>query len=108
MSDYVIGQTYRKDFQVSDPIDASAVDADSLPAIEIYENGGTASMSAPTPAKRDTGTTGQYSFSVALTGGNGFEVDKTYNVYAIAIVGGTTGKALIDTFVVRRVTTYFG
>ena len=103
---YQLGDTLRMDFVVSDPADGTAIDADALPDMEIYEDGGTTAMATPTPAKRDTGTTGQYTFSQALTTGNSFEVGKTYTVYALATVGGTAGAVVVGQFRIAPVAVY--
>lgn len=108
MDRHVLGDVIDIDFVVSDPATGEAVDADSTPTIEVYENNGTATMYTPTAAKRDTGTTGQYTTRMTLSSGNGFEVGKYYNVHVLATVGGVVGKAVINQFQITRVTTYFG
>lgn len=96
---YQLDDTLRMDFTVSDPTDEGAlIDADAAPDIEIYEDGDTAATLTTTAAKRDAGTTGQYSFSAALTAGNGFEIGKTYNVYALATVNTKNVGRVIGTF----------
>ena len=102
---FQLDDVLRLDFVVSDPADGSITDADSLPSIEIYEDGGTTAVRTPTPAKRDTGTTGQYTFSDTLSAANGYEIGKTYNVYALATVG-VAGGALIATFTIRTAIVY--
>jgi hypothetical protein len=106
VSVYQLDDTLQLDFTTQDPSTGEIVDADSTPAIEIYENGGTAAMATPTPAKRDTGTTGQYTFSQGLTAGAGFEVGKTYNVYALATVNAVDGGAVIAQFRIQAQVVY--
>jgi len=103
---YQIDDTWRQDFVVSDPATGAASDADSDPDVEIYEDGDSAPTTTISATKRDVGTTGQYTATVALTAANGFEIGKTYNVYAIATVGGTTGKAIISTFKITTEVVY--
>lgn len=103
---FQLDDTLRQDFTVQDPATGAISDADADPDIEVYEDGGSAPMHTTTAAKRDAGTTGQYSFSVALTAANGFEVGKTYNVYALAAVGGTDGGAVVSTFRIQTQIVY--
>lgn len=105
---YQLNDTFRQDFTVSDPASGAAVDADADPDIEIYENGGTAAMVTGTAAKRDAGTTGQYTFSDLLATADGYEIGKIYTVYAIATVGGVTGKVVIATFRIEAKIVYVG
>lgn len=55
-------------------------------------------------AKRDTGRTGQYHFSETLSAANGYEIGKTYVVYALATVtvagGNVIGQFRIEAAVV--------
>ena len=96
------------DFTVSDPATGAAADADADPDIEIYEDDASSPLGLGiTASKRDARTTGQYWFVVDLTAANGFEAGKTYSVYAIATVGGVTGKTVLKTFMIERLLTYF-
>lgn len=95
---YQLDDDFRQDFSVSDPTTGGAVDADADPDVEIYEDGGTSPIVTGTASKRDAGTTGQYTFGTTLTAAAGFEVGKTYNVWAKATVGGTEGKRVVGTF----------
>jgi len=104
---FQLDDTWRQDFTTSNPASGAAQDADAPPTIEIYEDGSTTPMALGlTGSKRDAGTTGQYTTTVVLSAANGFEIGKTYNVYAIAAVGGTTGKAIISTFKIKTEVVY--
>lgn len=107
MQTYVLDDVFRKDFAVSDPATGGAVDADNPPDVEVYEDGGTAAMRNLVAALRDAGTVGQYTVTDTLSAANGYESGKTYNVYALADVGGVIGKSVIATFRIQRVITYF-
>ena len=106
ISRYKIDDTFRQDFTVSDPSTGAAVDADADPDIEVYEDGDAVALLTGNAAKRAGGTTGQYTFGTTLTVGAGFEVGKTYNVYALATVGGVLGKTVIATFVISTEVVY--
>lgn len=107
MNTQQLNDVYYKDFVVSDPATGEAIAADAAPSIEVFEDGGTAAMETATAAERDPGITdGQYTFSLTLSAANGFENGKTYNVHVSAVVGGVTGKAVLDTFVIKPVITY--
>lgn len=104
---FQLDDTWRQDFATSNPASGAAQDADAPPTVEIYEDGSATPMALGlTGSKRDVGTTGQYTVSQALTAAAGFEIGKTYNVYAIAAVGGTTGKAVISTFKITTEVVY--
>lgn len=103
----ILNETLNQDFVVSDPLTGAAIDADGgYPLMEVYEDGGAASMFTPVAAKRNGGATGQYTFSMLLSSGNGFEVNKRYNVYAIAAVGGAVGKSVVMVFKVEAPVIY--
>jgi hypothetical protein len=103
---YQLNDTYRQDFVVSDPATGEAVTADAAPDVQFFEDGGTDPIYTPTAAEREAGRDGQYTYTATLSAANGFETGKTYNVYAVAVVGGATGKALIGTFKLGPVLTY--
>lgn len=103
----LLNETLNKDFVVTNPATGAAIDADGgYPLMEVYEDGGSASMFTPVASKRNGGATGQYTFSMLLSSGNGFEVNKRYNVYAIAAVGGVVGKTVVLTFKVESPVIY--
>lgn len=107
MPSFELDDVLRWDFTTTDPDTGEISDADAAPDIEIYEDGDTSPMFTTTAAKRDAGTTGQYSFNAVLSTGNGFEIGKTYNVYALATVNTKDGGNKVLTFKIRRATTYF-
>jgi hypothetical protein len=96
VNEYQIDNVLRMDFAVQDPATGEIVDADSLPTVEIFEDGGANPIRTPTPAKRDTDTPGQYTFSDTLSAANGYEVGKTYVVYAKATVGVAGGNVIMQ------------
>jgi len=104
--DFLLGDTLIQDFVVSDPATGEAIDADAAPTIEVYAGSDTSLMATAVATKRDGATTGQYTFDVALTVGAGFVIGETYNVYAIAVVGGDIGKSVVSTFRIRVATVY--
>lgn len=106
MEIYQIDDTFRQDFVVSDPTTGAAVDADADPDVEIYEDGAATPMVTGTAAKRDAGTTGQYTFSDVLALVDGYEIGKTYTVWAVATVGGVIGKAVVATFRIQTKIVY--
>jgi len=103
---YQLDDVLYMDFATSDPADGSISDADSTPTVQIFEDGGTTPIRTPTPAKRDTGRTGQYHFSETLSAANGYEIGKTYVVYALATVGAIAGGNVIGTFKIQVPTVY--
>ncbi|KKL81112.1 hypothetical protein LCGC14_1997990, partial [marine sediment metagenome] len=66
----------------------AATDDDTNPTYRVYEEEtGTAILSGSFAKLDDGNTTGFYSESIACTTGNGFEVNKTYSIYAEFTVG---------------------
>lgn len=96
-----LGETIYVDF-ITSAADGSAADADSLPTAEVFEDAADTTVTALTVAKR-TSKTGNYRVPIACTTGNAFEVDKSYNVVATAVVGGVTAKAVVARFQVRPI-----
>jgi hypothetical protein len=92
-------ETIYVDFVTSSSTGA-AVDADSTPTAEVFEDATDTAIITPTVVKR-TGKTGNYRIPVACTAANGFEAGKSYNVVASATVGGVAAKAVVATFQVR-------
>lgn len=88
------------DFITSSPTTSAAVDADSLPTAEVFEDAVDTTVVALTVVKR-TSKTGNYRVTVTAAASDGFEVGKTYNVVATAVVGGITAKGTIGFFTVR-------
>lgn len=75
-------------------------DADETPTARVYEDASDAAILTPTVVKR-SGTTGEYRVSIACTTAGGFEVGKSYNVKATAVVAGLTGSTTLARFVLR-------
>ena len=94
-------ETIYLDFITSDTTGATA-DADELPTYEVFENATDTALtvSGGTLAKR-TDKTGNYRITLPVTAANGFEVDKTYNVVASAVIDELEVKAVVGTFQVR-------
>lgn len=74
------------------PDTGAATDADAAPAYRVYEDEtGTAVLTGNMAKLDDANTTGFYSEQITLSAANGFEVGKSYSVYASAAVGAVTG-----------------
>lgn len=93
-----LDQTFTKDFTLRSPTGLLS-DADSTPTCNIYEDTSTSALLSPTCIKRGSNT-GNYYFQVATTTANGFEIGKSYNIRVVAIVGGVTDAAIIDSFII--------
>ena len=75
-----------------DPDTGVLTDADSAPAYRVYEDEtATAILTGTMTELDDANTTGFYSEQIACTTANGFEVDKSYNIYIAATVDAATG-----------------
>src|SRR4051812_2501271 len=92
-------ETIYVDFITSSSTGA-AVDADSTPTCEVFEDATDTAILSPTVVKR-TSKTGNYRIPVACTTANGFEVGKSYNVVVSATIGGVAAKAVAARFQVR-------
>ena len=97
-----LAETIYVDFVTSSPTTGAAIDADSTPTAEVFEDATDTAILSPTITKR-TGKTGNYRVPVACTAANGFEVGKSYNVTVSATVGAVAAKASILTFQVRAI-----
>lgn len=95
-----LGETITIDFSTASPTTGATTAADSTPAIYVFEDASDTAILSPTPVAR-TGYTGVYRVQVACTAGNGFEAAKSYNVLAVATVGGVTARAPLASFQVR-------
>lgn len=93
-------ETIYVDFITSSPTTGAAIDADSLPTAEVFEDATDTAILSPTIVKR-TGKTGNYRVPVVCTAANGFEAAKSYNVVVSATVGAVAAKAVIRTFQMR-------
>lgn len=75
-----------------DPDSGVLTDADAVPSYRIYEDEtGAAILNGNMAKLDDANTTGFYSELIACTTVNGFEVDKSYNIYIQATVDSDTG-----------------
>lgn len=79
----------------------AAVDADSAPTFEVFEDTTDTDMGVGGSMTKRTSKTGDYRAQITLSAANGFEVGKMYEVSVTAIVGGVTYK---DTAAIFRVT----
>jgi hypothetical protein len=95
-----LAETITLDFITSSPTTGAAIDADSIPTCEVFEDTTDTAILTPTVVKR-TGKTGNYRVPVACTTANGFEAGKSYNVIASATVGAVAAKAVVSTFQIR-------
>lgn len=80
-----------------------AVDADSTPTVEIFEEDNDTPILTPTATKR-TGKTGNYRTTFVISSANGFENGKFYNLIVTATVATIVGKARVATFQVETTT----
>lgn len=78
----------------------SAADADSTPTCKVFEDAVTTAILTPTVTKRGS-ETGNYYVQIPCTAANGFEAAKSYNVHALATVGGIATRDVIGTFQMR-------
>lgn len=95
----ILGETIVVDFITSGATGA-AVDADSTPTCEVFEDATDTAIVTPTVTKR-TSKTGNYRIPIVCTAGNGFEAGKSYNVNVSATVGGVAAKATVKSFILR-------
>lgn len=95
----ILGETIYLDFIISDATGAAA-DADAAPTCAVFEDATDVAIVTPTVTKR-TSLTGNYRVPVAVTSGNGFEADKSYNVVVSATVGTVATKGVVGTFQLR-------
>ena len=90
--------TITKDFSTRSTT-GEVTDADSVPTCNVYEDTTTSPILTPTCTKRGSNT-GDYYFQIPVTTANGFEIGKSYNIRIVAIVGGMTDAAMVDSFFV--------
>ena len=75
-----------------DPDTGVLTDADAAPTYRVYEDETATAILTGTMTKLDdANTTGFYSELIACTAANGFEVNKSYNIYITATVDSDTG-----------------
>jgi len=90
--DVILGENLTFSICTHDPDTGELTDADSAPAYRVYEDETATPILTGNMAKLDdAGTTGFYTEQIACTEGNGFEANKSYNIYITATVGFDTG-----------------
>ncbi len=88
MSPVSLGDTVTRHFGTSSVSTGAATNADSTPTVVVAEDGADMAY-APTVTNVATGL---YKVDLVCTSGNGFESGRRYSVYAVATVGGVTGR----------------
>jgi hypothetical protein len=83
-----IEDTFYFNFGTSSPTTGAATNADSTPSVAVEEDG-VAMVYAPAVTNVATGL---YRGACVASAANGFEVGKRYSGYAVAAVGGVTGR----------------
>lgn len=86
-------------FGTSSASTGAATNADSTPTVVVAEDGADMGY-APTVTNVATGL---YKAEIVASGANGFEAGRRYNLYAVATVGGITGRDGIGEFEVLAV-----
>lgn len=94
MNQVALGDSVYLHFGTSSVSTGAATNADSTPTVTVAEDG-TDMGYAPTVTNVATGL---YKAQIDATAGNGFEAGKRYSVYAVATVGGVTGRDGIAEF----------
>lgn len=89
-----LGDSLWLHFGTSSASTGAAANADSTPTVTVAEDG-TDMAYSPTVSNVATGL---YKVQIDATSGNGFEAGKRYSVYAVATVGGVTGRDGIGEF----------
>jgi hypothetical protein len=80
----------------------AALDATGSPAYRVYEQTtDTPILTGSFSVLDNASTVGLYAVSLTLSAANGFEVGKSYAVYATATVDGVAAHTLADQFVVQ-------
>jgi hypothetical protein len=103
-----IDEVVHFDVVTSTPATGAAVDADSAPTFDVFEEGtDTPILDDQTMTKR-TSLTGNYRGSFTASAANGFEAGKWYSVVVSAVVGGVTGKCVAQHFRVAPAETSAG
>lgn len=94
-----LGETHVFDF-ITETAAGAVSDADSTPTFQVFDNATDTPLLTPTVTKR-TGQTGNYRVSIAFTSGNSFTVGNSYNLVALATIGGVAKKFPVAKVVVR-------
>lgn len=92
-----LGQIFFVDFITSNYTTGAATDADSAPALEVFEDDNDTPILSYEAVKR-TSKTGNYRAQISATTANGYEVGKSYNVVATIVVSGLTTKIVLSSF----------
>lgn len=99
MKNVALGDSAFSYFGTASASTGAATNADSTPTVVVAEDG-TDMGYVPTVTNVATGL---YKVEIAATSGNGFEAGRRYNLYAVATVGGITGRDGIGEFEVLAV-----
>lgn len=92
-----IGATITLDFTTHNPLTGQVQNADALPTSQVFEDDTDIPIMTPVVIQR-VGEIGDYRVTFDASPGNGFEVDKSYNVIVEAVVAAITAKARIAAF----------
>jgi hypothetical protein len=91
----ILGDTFVCYLTTSQFSSGGKVDADSTPGVRVYEaETGTPIATGSFAKLDDAGTTGLYSYSLAMTTGNGVEAGKSYAFYKTATVDSVDAHAV--------------
>jgi len=91
-TEVVIGENLTFTITTHDPDTGELTDADAAPSYRVYEDEtGVAILNGTMTILDNANTTGFYSELIACTAANGFEDDRSYNIYIQATVDGDTG-----------------
>jgi len=91
-SEVFIGDNLTFTIVTLDPTTGALSDADALPTYRVYEDETAVAILTGNMTLLDAvNTTGFYSEQIACTAGNGFESDKSYNIYVGATVNSIAG-----------------
>jgi len=101
-SEVVLGRNLTFTITTHDPDTGELTDADAAPVYRVYEDETAVAILTGNMAILDNAnTTGFYSEQIACTTANGFELNKSYNIYIAATVDGDTGGISYGFTVVR-------
>lgn len=99
MSDLIpIDEVVYFDVITSSPTTAAAIDADSTPTFDVYEEATDTGLLGATNFTKRTSLTGNYRGTFTASAANGFEAGKWYSVIASATVGAVAGKCVAKSF----------
>jgi len=101
-SSVVLGRNLTFTVTTHDPDTGVLTDADAVPSYRVYEDETAVAILTGNMAILDNAnTTGFYSEQIACTTANGFELNKSYNIYIEATVDSDTGGISYGFTVVR-------